>query len=188
MLHGMRTSLQFYLCCFIKSSQFCSQIFLGHWKQCFMPQRKPVVRYLHLFIFSLILCFPMELSAWALLRNRRAILVSWMCTFTQGSLHPCQNAGSTFGAGFRVQCPWKKQVYQFGKARLVFHCCSVALFCPSTVCPHRQLLLGEEYQCVSFSKATNTNIFFYWANTALRTIAVKAMNSAIIKLHFSYCR
>lgn len=182
-LCGMRTSLRFYLCCFIKSSHFCSLSFLGHWKQCFMPQRRPKA-YLHLFIFSLILCFPMELSGWALLCRRRAIPVSWMCTFTQGSFHPCQNAG----AGFRMQCLWKKQVYQHGKARLVFHCCSVALFCPSTICLHRQLLLGEEYQCLSFSKATNTNIFFYWANTALSRIAAKAMNSAIIKLHFSYCR
>lgn len=135
---------------------------------------------------------PLHLQSHSLFTNGAFCLsfapVSRMCTFTQGSFHPCQNAGSTFGAGFRVQCPWKKQVYQYGKARLVFHGWSVALFCPSAIYLYRQLLLGEDYQCLSFSKATNTDIFFYWANSALSKIAVKAMNSAIIKLHFSYCR
>lgn len=65
-----------------------------------------------------------------------------MCTFTQGSFHPCQNAGSPFGAGFRGQCPWKNQIFEYGKARLVSHCYSVALFCPSTIWLHRQLFLG----------------------------------------------
>lgn len=183
----MRTSLSFCLCCFITSSPFGSQSFLDHWRQCIVPQRRPIA-YLHLLIRSLVLHFPVELSAWALLCSWTAIPVSWMWTLTQGSFHPCRNAGSAFGAGFKVQCPWKKQVCQYGKARLVFQCCSAALFCPSTIGPHRELLLGKEYQHLSFSKATNRDVFFKWFNTAFSRIALKAMSSVIIRLLFSYYR
>lgn len=43
---------------------------------------------------------------------------------------------------------------------------------------------GEENQCLSFSKATSTNVFFYRANTALSRILVKAVSSVTIMIIF----
>lgn len=154
MLHGRRTSWWFYLCCFISWFSFVAfQV---------MESSGPRADQEHTLCSSSSVSF--SVFQWSFLPDFCSIpreqFHLMVCTFTQGSFHPCQNAGSPFGAGFRGQCPWKNQVFQYGKAGPVSHCYSVALFCPSTIWLCRQLFWGRKTSVSHFQKQQAQTLSF----------------------------
>lgn len=160
--------------------QFCS--FSGHGKQCSVPQSRPGT-YPLLSIFSLILCFPVELSAWALLHTQRAIPSHGVYIYTRvfSSLPECW---LTIWCWLQRAMPMEKSGVPVWKCKTGFPLLFCGFILPFNHLAAQATVLGEENQCLSFSRATSTNIFFYWANTARSRILVKAVNSVTIMIIF----
>lgn len=160
--------------------QFCS--FSGHGKQCSVAQGR-LGTYPVLSIFSLILCFPVELSAWALLHTQRAIPSHGVYIYT-GVFSSLPECWLTVWCCLQSAVPMEIPGVPVWKSKTGFPLLLCGFILPFHHLAAQATVLEEKNQCLSFSKATSTNIFFYWANTSRSRVSGKAVNSVTIMIIF----